>query len=116
MNTLALDLTNWDLFTDASGNIAVVSDPYAIAQSVASACKVFKGEEWYDTTAGIPYFEKILGKPPSITFIKAQLVNAASSVPGCYNPIVYISALNNRQISGQIQFTDALGAQQVVGF
>ena len=41
MNTLLLDLTNWDLLVDASGNIAVASDPYSVAQDVASAVRVF---------------------------------------------------------------------------
>ena len=116
MKTLALDLTTWDICTDINGNIAVAVDPYAIAQSVACACRAFLGEQWYDTTAGIPYFQNILGQPLSATYLKAQLVAAAAAVPGCYNPIVYLSELSDRAISGQVQFTDQAGTQQVVGF
>ena len=113
MRTLALDLTNWDLFTDSSGNIAVAEDPYAISQSVASACRVFLGDLWYNQSVGIPYFQTILGKPLSATYLKAQIAAAAASVPGCYNPIVYLSAMTGRTLAGQVQFTDAAGNQQV---
>jgi len=60
MDTLLLDLDNWDLTVDAAGNWAVASPPYAIAQDVASAIKTFQlqagpndpvlGECWYDNT------------------------------------------------------------------
>ena len=53
-STLALELQDWDLCVDTSGNIALATEPYAIAQDVASACKTFLGECWYDTTYGIP--------------------------------------------------------------
>jgi hypothetical protein len=117
VNTLLLDTALWDLVTDASGNIAVASDPYAIAQSVASACRVFVGDQWYDTTAGIPYFQDVLGQNPSINWLKAQLVAAANAVPGCNNAIVYLSGLTpTRALTGQVQFTDNSGTTQVVGF
>jgi hypothetical protein len=117
MNTLALDLTTWDLFTDAYGNIAVASDPYSVAQDVASACQLFQGDYWYDVSLGVPYFQSILGQLPSLSFVKAQLVAAASTVPGCSNPVVYLTGLNaKRGLTGQVQFTDSNGATQVVGF
>ena len=116
MRTLLLDLTNWDLLTDASGNIAVAEDPYAIAQSVASACRAVQGECWYDTTIGIPYFQQILGQSPPAGLVKAQLIAAALTVPGVNNPVVYLTGLAGRQLTGQVQFTDANGATQAVVF
>ena len=44
MNTLYLDPQSWDLVLDAAGNIAMAKDPYAKAQDVASACRLFSGE------------------------------------------------------------------------
>ena len=62
MNTLYLDPQSWDLVLDTAGNIALAKDPYAKAQDVASACRLFAGELYYDTEKGIPYFEETLGK------------------------------------------------------
>ena len=115
MQTLLLDLTTWDLVLDVSGNIAVASDPYSVAQDVASACRVFQGESWFDTTLGVPYFQSILGKLPSLNFIKTKIATQAALVPGCSNPVVYISSLVKRVLKGQIQFTDSNGQLQVVG-
>ena len=113
MNTLLLDQTTWDLCL-SGGNIAVASDPYSVAQSVASACRTFLGEVYYDTTIGVPYFQNILGAICSISYIKAQLCSAAATVPGCNNPVCYITGINNRVMSAQIQFTDSNQSTQAV--
>ena len=116
MRTMLLSLDLWDLVTDINGNIAVAEDPYAVAQSVASAVRVFLGEEWYDTTVGVPYFQQILGKLPPLNVVKTLIANQAARVPGCNNPVVYLSGLAGRRLTGQIQFTDATGQQQAVTF
>lgn len=115
-DTLLLDRDLWDLVLDASGNLAVASDTYSVVQDVASACRTFLGEVYYDTTDGVPYFQSILGKTPSASFIKAQLVIAASSVPGCNDPVVYLTGLVGRKLTGQVQFTDSNGQAQVAAF
>lgn len=114
MNTLLLDTVLWDLVLDASGGIAVASDPYSVAQDVASACRVFQGEEYYNTTAGLPYFQNILGEAPPLAFLKAQYAAAAATVPGCNNPVAYFNAITDRKLTGQIQFTDNNGQPQAV--
>lgn len=116
MKTLLLDLTLWDLCLDAGGGIAVADDPYSVAQDVASACRVFQGEEWYDTTAGVPYFQSILGQSPPLAWVKAQIAAAAATVPGCNNPVVYLADLTDRRLSGQVRFTGPDGQTQTVGF
>lgn len=114
--TLLLDLTDWDLCLDSSGGIAVASPPYAVAQDVASACKLFRGEAYYDTSIGVPYFQQILGKLPPINLVKTLIATEAARVPGCNNPVVYLSALAGRNLTGQVQFTDDTGATQVTAF
>lgn len=116
MKTLLLDISTWDLVVASNGGIAVATDPYSVAQDVASACRVFQGEEWYHTDVGIPYFQQILGKLPPINLVKTLIANAASSVPGCNNPVVFLTGLAGRNLSGQVQFTDSNGQTQVVGF
>lgn len=114
MKTLLLTIDLWDLCLDISGNIAVASDSYSVAQDVASACRVFQGEAWFDTTLGVPYFQQILGKLPPIGVIKTQLAAQAALVPGCNNPIVFITGFKNRMLTGQIQFTDDNNQPQAV--
>lgn len=116
MKTLLLDQATWDLTKDASGNIAVADRPYAIAQDVASATRVFLGEIWYDTRLGVPYFEQILGKAPPLEFIKAQLAAPGLTVPNVVDVQVFITGFVNRGLSGQLVITDDRGLTAIVGF
>jgi hypothetical protein len=114
MNTLLLNTANWDLTVTSSGDIAMATEPYAIAQDVASALKLFQGELYYDTTQGVPYFEQILGKYPPAQYLKAQFVLAAMTVPGVASAKAFLTGFSNRQLSGQVQITDANGQTSVV--
>jgi len=106
MKTLLLDQTAWDLVLDASGNIAVASDSYAIAQDVASAVRTFAGECIYDTSVGVPYWQQILGQYPPVQYVEQVLTDAAFSVPGVVDAQMVFSDLTGRVPAGQIQVID----------
>lgn len=116
MKTLLLDRTVWDLVLDASGNIALASDPYSIAQDVASAVKLFKGEIWYDTTKGVPYWNEILGHWPPLAVIRSVVETAALTVPEVVKAQCLIVSFDDRTITGQVQVTDSSGTTQTVSF
>jgi hypothetical protein len=116
MDTLLLDTTTWDLVIDASGNIARAQTPYSLAQDAASACKLFQGELYYDTTQGVPYFSQILGQRAPLALIKAKYVNSALTVPEVVSANVFISSISGRQVSGQIQVSDDTGQVVAVNF
>ena len=115
-NTLLLDRTAWDLVLDSNGNIAMAAPPYALAQDVASAVRLFLGELWYDTTQGIPYWTQVLGQMPPASLIKQLIANAALTVPGVVTAQVVITAFTARSVSGQIIFTDESGGITNVQF
>jgi hypothetical protein len=108
MNTLLLD-TGWDLSVNTLGNIAMTTGNYAMAQDVASACRLFYGELWYNNTTGVPYFEDILGESPPRSLIRSHLKKAALTVPGVIDAKVYIDSIAKRKLVGRVQFTDATG-------
>lgn len=117
MDTLLLDRTKWDLVIDASGNIAMASAPYALAQDAASAIKLFLGELWYDVSQGVPYWGEILGQsPPPIALIKAKFEAAAKTVPGVVTAKCFITSFTERTIGGQVQVTDVLGNISTAAF
>ncbi|WP_233874002.1 hypothetical protein [Paraburkholderia adhaesiva] len=116
MRTFLLDRTGWDPVLDASGNIACASDSYQVAQDVASAIQTFRGECWYDTTLGIPYWQAVLGQLPPASFIRSELVNAALTVPNAASATVTQLVLNGRQLAGEIDVTDTSGNTQTVTF
>lgn len=116
LNTLLLDRTQWDLCLDSAGNIAMASPPYSLAQDVASAVRLFLGELWYNTDAGIPYFEDVLGHLPPPSLMRAYIERAALTVPGVVSARCIISAFADRTVTGQIQFIDETGAANGVFF
>ena len=103
-STLLLDRTTNDLCLNAAGGIAVATDPYATNQAVACALKLKQGEDWYDTTVGVPY-NQILGNAPPLQWIKMQFEEAALSVPGVLSAVCYISSFTNRNLVGQVQWS-----------
>ena len=116
MRTLLLDRTTWDLCLDASGNVAVASEPYALLQNVATTARLFRGELWYDTRQGLPYFEQVLGHAPSRQFLRNLYERAARLVVGVVVARCYFTGFEKRQLRGQLQVTDANGVTHAVGF
>lgn len=116
MKTLLLDQTAWDLVLDASGNIALADEPYALAQDVASAVRTFAGEVYYNTVLGVPYFEQVLGYLPPASVLAQLMDNAALTVPDVISPETSLQSFNRRGVAGQIQFTDPTGVAHSVVF
>lgn len=113
-STLYLDPQSWDLSLDASENIAVAAPPYAITQDVASACRTFLGEVYYDESLGVPYVgntqdvqspgQQLLGRTPALNVLQSALAAAALTVPFVASAVSVISAFLNRTAKGQVQF------------
>jgi len=114
MDTLLLDREPWDLCLDVAGNIALATEPYSILQDVASRCRLFLGEAYYDTTQGLRYFEDVLGKFRPTQLLKQELTTAALSVPGVLSATVYLTNIGrDRTITGQVQVRTVAGVQVV---
>lgn len=101
MNTLALS-AGWDLTLTPAGDIAVLGAADATAQDVASALKLFIGELWYDTAAGVPYMTEIFGVSYSDALVKSLLESAALSVPNVSQAQVTSLTVSNRVASGRM--------------
>ena len=114
MDTLYLD-DDWDLIVDASGNIAMATDEYAIAQDVASAGLLWKGEHIYDSTRGIPYKNGVLGQRPSVAMLADWYTTEGLTVPNVAS-VEPIFSYAQRQLTGQLQITTDSGEQVNVNF
>jgi len=113
-STLYLDPLLWDLTLDAAGNIALATPAYSITQDVASACRVFLGEVYYDTSQGVPYLGAnpptneagaLLGTTPPLNILQGSLAAAALTVPWVATASCVISSFVNRVARGQVQFS-----------
>ena len=106
MATLFLTPDTWDLTLDASRNIAVAVAPYERAQSVANACRLWRGEAPYNTDRGIPYETDVLGQQPPQRQLAGWYETEALTVPGVAAATAVLQFTGeNRLLSGQIQCT-----------
>jgi hypothetical protein len=105
-DTLYLDVDSWDLTLDADANIAMASAPYAAAQDVASACRLWSGEYIYNTTRGIPYQDAILGQMVPVNVLTSLYNKEAQTVPDIATASTLLQYnRQSRALSGQIQLT-----------
>lgn len=116
MDTILLDVSTWDFCLDASNNWALAKAPYALAQDVQSAIRLFLGELWYDDTQGIDYKGLVLGQTPPLGVFQDLLIAAALTVPDVVSAVCVIESFDaiNRQVVGQIQFVDSEGNTGIV--
>ena len=115
MASLLLDTVTNDWVLAANGDIAVATEPYSIAQDVASTIRCEQGKLWYDTTQGVRWSD-ILGNAPPLPLIKSYIQQAALSVPGVVSATVYITGSNNRAYTGVVQLVDKNGNTSTAGF
>lgn len=108
-STMLLGRDTWDLSLDASGNIAVATEPYSLAQDAASAMRTFKGECYWNTAVGVPYLSQILARRPPLALLKQYLIDAALTVPGVVSAQVFITGLTDRALTGQVQVVASNG-------
>lgn len=119
MDSMLLNANTWDITVDASGNMAAATGGYAIAQDVASVCRTFLGEPWYNTTLGIPYFSQILGRLPPLGFIAALLAAAGETVPGVQSIAVQLFPVTSNRVldfpvAGKLTITNTPQQQAVI--
>jgi hypothetical protein len=116
MSSLLLDIDTWDLVLDASGNIALASAPYAIAQDVATAVRTVLGEVYYNGNLGLDYFGEVYGKTPPAALLVQLIVNEALTVLDVVSAECVITSFSERSVTGQIQFVDTSGVTHNVSF
>lgn len=120
MDTLLLDPTTWDLTLDVYGNMATVGDAtpasaqtgpgMRLAQDVATRCRAWNGEVYFDTTQGVRY-PLILGAAPNLSVVQSAFNTEALKVPLCETAISEFSLArgSSRELAGTITVADVNG-------
>lgn len=114
--SIYLDPRTWDLAVDANGNIATCTSTYRRAQDIASSCRVFTKDLYFKQSEGIPYLESILGKNRyPIGLYQSELYRRSMSVSGVVSVNIKLNQLNDRELTGMIEFTDIEGQSGSIG-
>ena len=110
--TLAYNPDNWGIMADSSGNLAIASGHDRIAQDVASAAKMIKGEALYSADRGVSW-PQILGQPLG-RLAEQEIRVAGLNIPGCVSCEPETTSFRNREQRGVIRVTDDIGEQSNV--
>ena len=106
MDALTLN-KDWDLSVDSQNNISMIAGPGAVAQNVASACRTFQGEVYYDTDLGIPYRVKVFGVSAQPSLLSSFFESTAKNVSDVTDVKVNIALNSDREVTGSILLNGA---------
>lgn len=116
-HTLFLDTDTWDVTLDSGGNIATASGPYAIAQNVANAVRLFTKDAYYDPDRGIPHFSIELGhKQGQLGVLRSRIIRNVTRLEGVDSAEVSFYGIRNRELTGNISLTMTSGETGDVAF
>lgn len=79
MITIATNEQN-DIYTDSSGNLAMLTDINALANVSRNVILTTLGEPEYNQLDGIPYFETVFTDTPKIDLLQAAQVAALENL------------------------------------
>jgi len=66
----------------STGSFQTLTGPEYAAQKIRQRLRLFLGEWFLDTTKGVPWFQSVLVKNPSLELIKSLFRNEILQVPG----------------------------------
>lgn len=92
MRVRALD-ANGDMVFGAGAATFLIDSPQAVVQCVLTALKLFQGEWFLDTTAGVPWNTQVLGINPQSSYDNA-IKNAIHAATGVSALTAYSSSLD----------------------
>ena len=99
----------WDLALTPGGSLATVDGIARIEQDVSTYERVFQGEQWYNTAAGVPYLNRELASLPPVELVRERARRRALDVPGVADASIEITALEQRVLIGRIVVTTSDG-------
>lgn len=115
MSDLGIDLSTYDLVTDARGDAGPVDGVYLIAQRIAVAVQTGQGEWAFDTSYGVDYHGTILGKYEAAS-VEAEFRRVVEETPGVLRVEGYRAALarGTRQLTVTFTAITEAGPLEVV--
>jgi hypothetical protein len=81
MSDIAIDPSTGDLDL-STNNLRFVDGADAVAQHLRIRLRFFKGEWFYDTRVGFPYYSQVFVKNPNLAAIQTTYRRAILSTPG----------------------------------
>lgn len=113
MLDLALTSDSHDIYLDDRGDLAMVAGADCAAQLLGVGLRLFRGEWYLDTEAGIPYYQQVLVNSPKSRVIEALFRQAILSSPEIERLLTFQMTIDRRSRTLSLAFT-AVSSQGIV--
>ena len=105
---------NNDIYTDVSGNLALVSQEEAVIQAVRHAVLTTLGELPLNKQAGVDYFNTIFCDSPDLESFRQSVQSAAEAVSGVQSVNDFLMQVQNGVLRYQMKITLTNGSEVTV--
>lgn len=119
---MAVDLAfDTDIFLDESGDIAVISDGDQVVSHVQARLNTYLGENYYDTTIGVPWMEAMFTPATTYEQKAAILRQVIERTPGVRRVIEFVygvdpvDRLATVTYRAETDFSTAIADEVVIG-
>lgn len=109
MKDILLD-SSGDLYIDSDGDIAIGE---SIVQAISIRLKWFEGEWAFNETLGIPYFDDVFIKNPSLSRIEQIIAEEIRSVDGISSVISVTATMNAQARTLSVAFSAYAGEEYI---
>lgn len=96
MSDLQMNISTNDLLI-TKGDLSLATGVTAIQQALQQALQLWLGEWFLDTTQGVPFRQQILVKNPNLDVVQADLIAAATAVPGIIQIVDFSMTFSDNQ-------------------
>lgn len=101
--TLALDDSH-DLYFGSRAGIAIATDADAVRQGILTRLRLFRGEWYLDTNAGVPWFESAFLAGSNIRSIERTIKRQILDTPGVDEILSFTASFDGSTRSLSISF------------
>lgn len=102
MTAYALDESH-DLYV-RGGQVARATGADFVVQAIRTRLLLYRGEWWLDLSAGVPWFEEILGWPGALRTAEVEIRRSITETPGVTELVSFDVQLDRRARDLRITF------------
>ena len=109
-----IKVTTKGYLISSGGDLAIVKEAEALAQQLSQKIKLFLKEWFLDQTAGVPYYEYIVGKNYNLSTISSILRSTISSTTGVRTIDIFKARVESTTRTLYVEFAVNQGSVQLV--
>ena len=103
MKSLKLNNNDWDIRLNPIGNIDIIeNEKEDIAQTVATAVRLFQTDYIFNEDLGIPYIPEILGKSTTNIELEPYILEEATRIKGVESISLENLEIKDRELKADI--------------